>query len=154
MKPPFVDTSGWCAIYNRADVNHIQARTCWEKISQKVGLVYTTDYVLDETITLLRARVGHKPAVEFGQVILASKVVKTVPITQELWQKAWEMFIRYDDKDFSFTECTSFVVMKEMQLTTALAFDHHFTQMGFLTLPENRIAAVQELETPQENNPY
>lgn len=135
MKPLFVDTSGWCAIYHRGDVNHIPARACWEEISQKVGLIYTTDYVLDETLTLLRVRVGHNPAVEFGQVVLASKVVKTVSITRELWQKAWEMFKRYDDKEFSFTDCTSFVVMKEMQLTTALAFDHHFVQMGFVTLP-------------------
>lgn len=102
MKPLFVDTSGWCAIYHRGDVNHIPARACWEEISRKVGLIYTTDYVLDETLTLLRVRVGHKPAVEFGQVILASKVVKTVSITRELWQKAWEMFKRCDDKEFSF----------------------------------------------------
>lgn len=136
MKPLFVDTSGWCAVYNRADTNHPRALSYWREIAGTAGLVYTTDYILDETLTLLRSRVGHEPAVTFGRTVLASEVVKVLPITPERWQRAWELFVRYSDKDFSFTDCTSFAVMNELKLPAALAFDHHFRQMGFITLPE------------------
>ncbi|MDI6710710.1 MAG: hypothetical protein QME76_08520 [Bacillota bacterium] len=53
------------------------------------------------------------------------QVVKMLPITPERWQRAWELFVRYSDKDFSFTDCTSFAVMNELKLPAALAFDHH-----------------------------
>lgn len=98
-------------------------------------LFYTTDYILDETLTLLRTRVDHKAAVEFGRIILSSRVVKVLPIIGERWRKAWRLFVKYEDKNFSFTDCTSFVVMKELRLPAALAFDHHFSQMGFITVP-------------------
>lgn len=135
MKPLLIDTSGWCAVYNRSDINHHRACACWKQIAQTLGLFYTTDYILDETLTLLRTRVDHKAAVEFGRIILSSRVVKVLPIIGERWRKAWRLFVKYEDKNFSFTDCTSFVVMKELRLPAALAFDHHFPQMGFITVP-------------------
>jgi len=134
-KALFVDTSGWCAVYDRSDQNHRQALAFWQKISATAGLLYTTDYVLDETFTLLRVRIGHHFAVKFGQYILDSKVVKIIPITEQRWYEAWQLFARFKDQDFSFTDCTSFVVMKEFKLQGVIGFDHHFRQMGFATLP-------------------
>ena len=45
------------------------------------------------------------------------------------------MFFRYRDKDFSFTDCTSFILMRELKLREALTTDHHFVQAGFAIKP-------------------
>ncbi|KKM11373.1 hypothetical protein SY88_09065 [Clostridiales bacterium PH28_bin88] len=134
-RPLFVDTSGWCALYDCGDFRHPEAVELWHALAKTTGLLYTTDYVVDETITLLRVRVGHSPAVEFGKIVQSSKVIRIIPISAERWQRAWDLFVRYKDKEFSFTDCTSFAVMSELKLLEALAFDHHFTQMGFTTVP-------------------
>lgn len=139
MKPFFVDTSSWCAVYDRSDDYHHKAYSFWQKASKVLGALYTSDYIIDETLTLLKIRMGHKAAVEFGQLILASEVVKVVPVTPTRWQKAWELFVKYEDKDFSFTDCASFVIMQELGLKEAFAFDHHFEQMGFLLLPPSAV---------------
>ncbi len=53
----------------------------------------------------------------------------------EIEQDAWVIFERYDDKDFSFTDCTSFVVMKQQCIVSVITDDSHFKQMGFDLLP-------------------
>lgn len=56
-------------------------------------------------------------------------------VSREIEEKAWDIFERYDDKDFSFTDCVSFVVMREMGIKETFAFDEHFNQMGFIRRP-------------------
>jgi hypothetical protein len=82
---------------------------------------------------LLR-KVGHFAAVEFGDNVQKSEVVRIVHVTEEMEDEAWTIFKKYSDKLFSFTDCTSFVVMHQLDLTQAFTNDHHFTQMGFETL--------------------
>lgn len=98
----------------------------------------TTNFVLDETYTLVRFRIHHQASVELHQKIeriIAGKFLKVIHITSELEQAAWRIFEQYSDKDFSFTDCTSFAVMQLLELTHALTDDHHFVQMGFQILP-------------------
>jgi hypothetical protein len=59
-----------------------------------------------------------------------------IRITEALEDQAWEVFARYDDKDFSFTDCTSFAVMQQLGITTTFAFDEHFEQFGFIRVLE------------------
>lgn len=49
--------------------------------------------------------------------------------------KAWKIFEKYSDKDFSFTDCTSFIVMKMLEINEVFSFDKHFEQYGFIRLP-------------------
>jgi predicted nucleic acid-binding protein len=135
MKPFFIDTSGWCAIYDKSDDNHKAAFPFWTKIAANIGTLYTSDYIIDETLTLLNVRISHTTAVEFGRIILASKVIEIIPVTVSRWEEAWKLFIKYSDKDFSFTDCTSFIIMHELNLKEALTFDRHFQQMGFINVP-------------------
>lgn len=53
-------------------------------------------------------------------------------------EKARRWFFEWNDKDFSFTDCTSFVVMKELRIQRALTTDRHFSQAGFELLPTRR----------------
>ena len=134
----FVDTWGWCTIANPREVWHRQAKQTMEVLLESESHLVTTNFVLDETYTLIRFRVHHQASVELHQRVgqlVADKLLKVIHITPELEQAAWRVFQRYSDKDFSFTDCTSFTVMQLLELTQALTNDHHFEQMGFQILP-------------------
>lgn len=126
----FVDTSAWLALNDRNDQYYKQAAI---KISlvkkQKIELV-TSEYIFDESITLIRHRVSHRCAVIFGDSLLNSNVVEIVEVNAGCRLKAWEMFKKYEDRELSFTDCTSFALMKNMSLHKAFTFDEDFRQVG------------------------
>jgi predicted nucleic acid-binding protein len=132
---PFADTGAWCALYDRSDIHHARASAFLKELKRKKAQLITSDYVLDESLTLLRFRVGHKEAVDLGRWVLQSPLVKLINVDEKTWQSAWEMFVRYDDKGFSFTDCTSFAIMQQLGLLNVFAFDHNFEQAGFVMLP-------------------
>lgn len=78
---------------------------------------------------------NHGVAVEFGKTLRASEIIRYVRITKELEDKAWEIAVKYKDKSFSFTDCTSFVVMESLSIREAFAFDEHFGQFGLQVVP-------------------
>jgi predicted nucleic acid-binding protein len=131
----FADTAGWLSFYDRRERAHPAIRRAFEKLQQQRALIYVTDYVLDETLTMLRVRLGHAAAVACGRALLRSPTVRMVHIDEQLWAEAWQLFQMYDDKDFSFTDCTSFAVMRQHKLIDAFTVDHHFAQMGFRLWP-------------------
>jgi hypothetical protein len=97
----------------------------------------TSTYIFDETITLIRAHVGHAAAVRFGEKLRQEQIAKLLRVTEHDEARAWELFVRYQDKGFSFTDCTSFALMERLQLDTAFAFDDHFRQYGkFVVVPQ------------------
>jgi hypothetical protein len=135
MRTLFVDTSGWMACADAADPAHksaIAARDAW---LEKNGLLLTTDYVVDETLTLLRLRLGMDEAEAWWLQVEASTKLRWESIDQNRAERAREFFFRYRDKEFSFTDCTSFVVMRELKMREALTTDHHFSQAGFIARP-------------------
>jgi uncharacterized protein len=131
----FVDTSAWCALADSSDRQHSKALSVWHKINEKGDSLITSDYVFDETLTLLRFKLSHSAAVNFGRDLLSSRVCQLVEIGPKLRQKAWNIFVKYSDKKFSFTDCASFAAMDELGLRSAFAFDAHFLHYGFSLLP-------------------
>ncbi len=95
----------------------------------KIELI-TSAYIIDESITLIRYRISHQAAVTFGESILKSSIVSIIDVTQEDRLKAWEVFKRYGDKELSFTDCTSFVLVRNLKIHKAFTFDEHFKQIG------------------------
>jgi uncharacterized protein len=136
MKGLFVDTAGWMACINAADPAHRQAVAARDGWLEAGGLLVTTDYVADETLTLLRLRHGLHTAEAWWRQVDDSTHLRWEFISLTRADKARGLFFRYTDKEFSFTDCTSFVVMRELKLHEALTTDHHFTQAGFVTLPK------------------
>ena len=130
-----VDTSAFYALQSTGDTReHALAAAAAERFESDRALLVTTDYVLDETYTLLRSALGHRAAARFGREIRRGgiEIVQVDPDTQE---EAWRIFERYADKDFSFTDCTSFTVMKRGKIRLAFTLDRHFWQFGFETAP-------------------
>lgn len=130
----FVDTSAFLAIENHRDARHEEALALRERIVEAGRSLVTSDYVLDESYTIIRQRAGHRIAVEFGEEVRASRLVRVEYLKLETLEGAWAIFKRFADKDFSFTDCTSFALMQRLGLHEALAFDGHFSQAGFVEL--------------------
>ncbi len=135
MKGLFADTAGWVACADEADPAHKRAVAARDGWLEEGGFLVTTDYVIDETLTLIRVRLGLAAAERWWEQIESSSRLKLEWIGIERAEKARAMFFRFGDKNFSFTDCTSFVVMKELRFKQALTTDRHFRQMGLEALP-------------------
>lgn len=127
----FVDTSAWLALNDKNDQYHNKAAAKSIEIKKHKIELITSEYIIDESITLIRYRVSHRAAVIFGDSLITSNIVRIIDVTGEDRIKAWEMFKKYEDKELSFTDCISFVLMINLKLHKAFTFDEHFKQMGF-----------------------
>jgi uncharacterized protein len=135
-RPAYVDTSAFVALANRRDRNHQAAKNQLTSFSRRrVSLVTSTD-VADEVITLVRMKLGHDAAVKAGHAILESRWCKLLEVEANVRGEAWNLFVRYRDQTFSFTDCTSFALMHRFELHEAFTFDRRdFTAAGFTALP-------------------
>ncbi|MFB6272523.1 MAG: type II toxin-antitoxin system VapC family toxin [Salinibacter sp.] len=95
----------------------------------------TSTYVFDELVTLVQARLGLDKAVQAGRVLRKADGVAIERITQADETSAWFLFQDRVDKTYSFTDCTSFVLMQRLGVDAALATDEHFHQEGFRVYP-------------------
>lgn len=135
MKGLFVDTAGWMACADAADPSHGSAHEARDTALEGGTLLVTTDYVVDETLTLIRMRLGLPAAKAWWEQVEGSSRVRWEWVGMERAEKARKAFFRYRDRGYSFTDCTSFVIMQELRLKEALTTGHHFRQMGFLRSP-------------------
>lgn len=152
----FVDTGGWVGYISPDDEYHLQAKN-WMRGNRQI--LVTTDYVLDESLTLLRARGEPARARQLGSLLFdgirigeagsgeagsgeagsapatvgatgGGNIVRLYYLTPEDILVAWQIFRQYEDKEWSFTDCTSKVVIEKLGLARAFSFDHHFRQFG------------------------
>jgi uncharacterized protein len=130
----FVDTSGFYALLVKQDDKHAAASKILRDARRRKRGFLTTDYVLDETATLLKAR---------GRVHLAGTLFETVQSSQacriewtdpDRFAAIQAFFLKHADQAWSFTECASFLMMKDSRLKDALTKDGHFQDAGFVVL--------------------
>ena len=125
----FVDTGAWIALTDKSDRYHQDARAIYERLKLQRRRLVTTDYILDETVTRLRYDSGHSAAVRFLDRVGASErtgVLRLISIAPAIFQSAVTLFRQYDTALVSLTDCISFVVCEQYQITEAFAFDQHF----------------------------
>lgn len=135
MKAIFVDTAGWMACADGADPAHERAAAARDSALEAGRTLVTTDLVADETLTLIRIRLGLAAAQAWWQQVDASPRVRWERVDSDRFERARVLFFQYHDKQFSFTDCTSFAIMRELRLRQALTTDRHFGQAGFDVLP-------------------
>ena len=123
----FVDTGAWFASVVPADPDH-SAASRW--LSRNTEPLVTTDYVVDETLTLLKMRGEATRALRLGDEFFSGRLTAIYYLTEKDVLQAWEIFRRFSDKGWSFTDCTSKAVIDKLNLTHAFAFDRHFQQFG------------------------
>jgi len=131
MNALFIDTSYLLALELTRDQNHEAARQHWQSIVQALPPLVTTSYIFDEVVTYFNTRGYHAKAVQVGNDLLVSPSVQLVHVDEALFQQGWAYFQEHQDKDYSLTDCVSFIVMRKLGVNTALTFDKHFVQAGF-----------------------
>jgi predicted nucleic acid-binding protein len=133
MAALLVDTWGWLALRDKGDARHREAVAAFEQ-ELRAGKVVTTDFVLDETFTLLFRRLPAQKAresVEFLMQAVEAGSVMLVPISAPRFREAVKLRLKFRDKpEISFTDFTSMVVMRELAVKRILTEDRHFVQTG------------------------
>ena len=135
MKRLFVDTGGWMSLADQKDPLHSDCKRARDRWLEEAGTLVTSDYVMDETLTLIRMRLSIRAAEKWWNQMAESPRLKWEWIDVERAQKAREWFFKWKDKAFSFTDCTSFVLMRELHIKKALTVDRHFAEAGFEIFP-------------------
>lgn len=136
--PIFIDTWGWYALTDRNDSDHLIAEAANKQMIEEGHKFVTTNYVLSETVTLVRYKLYHAVAVQFWKTarqLIESGLVELVRVSESQEERAWSIFEQFADQDFSFTDCTSFAVMQDLKLSHVFSGDQHFATMGFGLIP-------------------
>ncbi len=130
----FADTSFWAALRNRRDSHHALATRLLRSHGDD-GIV-TSNHVRGETWTYLRRRAGHGAAVGFLDSLERTPRVRLVAASAKQEEEALRFLRQRDEREYSFVDATSFVLMRSLRIREALAFDGDFSAAGFLELRE------------------
>jgi uncharacterized protein len=130
----FIDTSGFFAMLASDDDRHTTAAKIVAAARKRKRGFVTTDYVLDETATLLKARRKTHLLAKLFQRLDQSQACLIEWTDAERFHEVREFFLKHADQEWSFTDCLSFHLMSELRLRDALTKDAHFRQAGFTPL--------------------
>ena len=130
-KYPFWDTSGWFSLVIPSEENHKAAKNIADQLQKSKSPFFTSDLVIQETMTLLMARKEAEKAKQFWASFIDSKVIRLERIDEVRFQKSGDYFSKHIDHGYSFVDASSFILMKEFKITDAVTTDKHFTQAGF-----------------------
>jgi hypothetical protein len=128
MSAVFGDTFYFLALVNRADEAHARCRQFSEDYR---GTVFTTEYVLVEVAHALAAPAHRVTAAGFIRLLQRHGQIRVVAASDRLLDRGLALYADRPDKDWSLTDCISFVVMQDASIAEALTGDRHFTQAGF-----------------------
>ena len=131
MTPVFVDTSYYLALFNRNDTWHGRA-LAWQKSRERPLLL--TEFVLVELGNAFSRGGARSQFPDLVLTLRADPAVTIAPAGSMLLDRGLRLFAERPDKDWSLTDCISFVVMRDNGITEALTADHHFEQAGFTIL--------------------
>lgn len=127
----FLDTSFFKALIDPKDDFYKKAAKIYSNFWKEKIVLVTSNYILDETFTLIRGRCGRKYLKEFRDFLnVSGNMIKIYRVTVSDEAKAWDWLLE-DWSNLSFTDCVSFALMKRLDIKRAAAFDNHFTQAGF-----------------------
>lgn len=130
MSKVFADTFYFLALLNKNDEAHAKALQYSALIEQLI----TTEWVLTELADGLASSRHRSMFLQTRQELLADADVQVIPLDVRLHEEGIRLYASRADKEWSLTDCISFVVMQREALTEALTGDHHFEQAGFVAL--------------------
>jgi len=131
----FIDTGAFLARYLGNDQYHDQATAIWEQLNKQEERCLTSNFILDETFTLLGRWAGYDFAAQRAGNIYASAALTILRPVNEDEVKAIDIFKQYADHQVSFTDCISIVLMRKEKIKRMFSFDQHFQWAGFQLYP-------------------
>ena len=132
--PVFLDTNGWLAILNASDSLHPAATVVWREINTLRRSIVLTDWVIAGTGNGLAKTAARHAFFRAVDLVLTSNRVTVVYIDDTLLRNALAVYDSRKDKEWGLTDCASFEIMRQMQISDVLTSDHHFEQAGFTNL--------------------
>ena len=128
MLTVFIDTGIFVAARNKSDVNHERAVNLLKNaLKGKYGVMYTSDYVFDEAVTVALIRTGRPEiAIDIGNFILSSTKIQMLYVDKTVFVDAWRIFSKFMNKRLSFTDATSIALIKRYNINYIMSFDKHF----------------------------
>jgi predicted nucleic acid-binding protein len=130
----FADTAAFIALLIRRDEFHQKANKIMAELSEKDTKLFVTELILMELANALSSVELRARAVTLINELRTLPNVEIIWSSTELFEKAWTLYGERLDKEWSLTDCASFVVMKELEITLAFTSDKHFEQAGFVKL--------------------
>jgi uncharacterized protein len=127
----FVDTGAWYALATPSDVDHERATAF---VANSTEPLFTSDYVVDELLTLFVVRGQKHKGIEWRHDVLEAGGMHLVHVADKDFTNALRIYEQFADKQWSFTDCTSYVLMQRLKVLTAFSFDEHFRQFGIVSV--------------------
>ena len=127
----FVDTGAWYALAVATDPDHEQAKAFLTTIAEPL---LTTDYIVDELLTLFIVRGQKARGIEWRHDVLERGGTRLERVNETDFSDALQTYEEFADKEWSFTDCTSYVVMRRLNIKLAFSLDHHFRQFGIVSV--------------------
>ena len=134
MKRIFVDAVAWIALLNSRDSLHQAAKQLMMSFQQQDVSLVTTEFVLLELADALSSPANREVTVAYVKRLRVLDRLTIIPVSQTLLIEGWTFYSQRAHKDWGLTDCISFVVMSQQQLTQAFTSDRHFEQAGFTNL--------------------
>lgn len=131
----YIDTGALIARYVAKDNQHAEALSLWKTLDKNKDKLFTSNFVLDETFTLLGRKAGNQFAAERAKAIVSSEAFTILRPDKSNELEALKFFEKYADQMVSYTDCISFSLMREYKIKRAFTFDKHFDLAGFQTIP-------------------
>jgi predicted nucleic acid-binding protein len=131
----FVDTGAFLAKYIAKDEHHSAAISQWHALEKSKERLFTTNFVLDETFTLLGRRTGYTFAAQRARAILSSAAITILRPGKYDEIEAVKLFEKFADQSVSYTDCISFVLMHSNKMKRVFTFDKHYEIAGFSIIP-------------------
>lgn len=132
----FVDTSGWASVFDSRQAEHQRAIALFKQFHQQQVRIVTTNYVLAELVALLDSplKISRPQIFQIIDTIKTTSYLEAIHIDADIDRAAWELCKSRPDKAWSLVDCSSFVVMQQLNIQQALTGDRHFEQAGFIRL--------------------
>ncbi|MFN3234244.1 MAG: type II toxin-antitoxin system VapC family toxin [Gammaproteobacteria bacterium] len=130
----FIDTGAFIARYIQADQHHKKAQQLWKKLEKSKEKLMTSNFVLDETFTLMARKSHYSFALETANIIYSSSIFSIVRPDAEVELNALKFFEKFSDQKVSYTDCISFQLMRDHHVKKVFTFDRHFQLLGFEAL--------------------
>jgi predicted nucleic acid-binding protein len=130
----FIDSSAFFALASPRDTNHAAAQTIARRLHAESWDTFTSNFVRAEAHALILNRAGRRAADAFLTELRAASPTTVIRVDDEVEESALTLVFKYQDKAFTVTDATSFVLMDQLGIRYAFTFDDDFRQYGVIVL--------------------
>lgn len=133
-----IDTSAWISLFIRSEVTHSSVKSALEKYMKGGALLFTSDYILDETYTRLcydQSPAALKKAIGYFKEMFSVGDVSMLRVDETIFKRAESVISKYAPLKLSFTDATSFVLFRDLQLDEMLSLDSDFRKLRLVVRP-------------------